>query len=97
MGRRAAVVEVDIDEQGRIKVPRVDVAFDCGPQVNPERIRSQLEGAVIMGLASVSRVSRPFRRRFATRCLRRRASEFAGCPSRIKHDARIEHSAASAC
>jgi isoquinoline 1-oxidoreductase beta subunit len=47
----AAVVEVDIDEQGRIMVPRVDVAFDCGPQVNPERIRSQLEGAVIMGLS----------------------------------------------
>jgi isoquinoline 1-oxidoreductase beta subunit len=47
----AAVVEVDIDEQGRIRVPRVDVAFDCGPQVNPERIRSQLEGAVIMGLS----------------------------------------------
>jgi isoquinoline 1-oxidoreductase subunit beta len=47
----AAVVEVDIDEQGRITIPRVDVAFDCGPQVNPERIRSQLEGAVIMGLS----------------------------------------------
>jgi isoquinoline 1-oxidoreductase beta subunit len=47
----AAVVEVDIDEDGRITVPRVDVAFDCGPQVNPERIRSQLEGAVIMGLS----------------------------------------------
>jgi isoquinoline 1-oxidoreductase beta subunit len=46
----AAVVEVDIDDEGRILVPRVDVAFDCGPQVNPERIRSQLEGAVIMGL-----------------------------------------------
>ncbi len=47
----AAVVEVDIDDAGRILVPRVDVAFDCGPQVNPERIRSQLEGAVIMGLS----------------------------------------------
>ena len=47
----AAVVEVDIDADGRIAVPRVDVAFDCGPQVNPERIRSQLEGAVIMGLS----------------------------------------------
>jgi isoquinoline 1-oxidoreductase beta subunit len=47
----AAVVEVDIDEHGRIVVPRVDIAFDCGPQVNPERIRSQLEGAVIMGLS----------------------------------------------
>lgn len=47
----AAVVEVNIDAQGRIVVPRVDIAFDCGPQVNPERIRSQLEGAVIMGLS----------------------------------------------
>lgn len=47
----AAVVEVNIDAEGRIVVPRVDVAFDCGPQVNPERIRSQLEGAVIMGLS----------------------------------------------
>jgi isoquinoline 1-oxidoreductase beta subunit len=46
----AAVVEVDIDEEGKIIVPRVDVAIDCGPQVNPERIRSQLEGAAIMGL-----------------------------------------------
>jgi isoquinoline 1-oxidoreductase beta subunit len=47
----AAVVEVDIDDAGRILVPRVDVAFDCGPQVNPERIRSQLEGAVVMGVS----------------------------------------------
>jgi isoquinoline 1-oxidoreductase beta subunit len=47
----SAVVEVRVDEQGRLVVPRVDVAFDCGPQVNPERIRSQLEGAVVMGLS----------------------------------------------
>jgi isoquinoline 1-oxidoreductase beta subunit len=47
----AAVVEVAVDEWGGIVVPRVDIAFDCGPQVNPERIRSQLEGAVIMGLS----------------------------------------------
>lgn len=47
----AAVVEAEVDDQGKISVPRVDIAFDCGPQVNPERIRSQLEGATIMGLA----------------------------------------------
>jgi isoquinoline 1-oxidoreductase beta subunit len=47
----AAVVEVDVDAQGLITIPRVDIAFDCGPQVNPERIRAQLEGAVIMGLS----------------------------------------------
>jgi isoquinoline 1-oxidoreductase beta subunit len=46
----AAVVEVAVDANG-IRVPRVDIAFDCGPQVNPERVRSQLEGAVVMGLS----------------------------------------------
>jgi isoquinoline 1-oxidoreductase subunit beta len=33
-------VEVAIDDEGLIKIPRVDIAFDCGPQVNPERVRS---------------------------------------------------------
>ena len=47
----AAVVEVMVDARGAVQIPRVDVAFDCGPQVNPERVRSQLEGAVIMGLS----------------------------------------------
>jgi isoquinoline 1-oxidoreductase beta subunit len=46
----AAVVEAAVSEKGEITVPRVDIAIDCGPQVNPERIRSQLEGAVIMGI-----------------------------------------------
>jgi isoquinoline 1-oxidoreductase beta subunit len=47
----AAVVEVEVNEKGDLKIPRVDIAFDCGPQINPDRIRSQLEGAVIMGLS----------------------------------------------
>ena len=45
----AAIVEVAVDK-GNLTVPRVDIAIDCGPVVNPERVRSQLEGAVIMGL-----------------------------------------------
>jgi isoquinoline 1-oxidoreductase beta subunit len=47
----AAVVEVEVGEKGELTIPRVDVAFDCGPQVNPDRIRSQLEGAVVMGVS----------------------------------------------
>jgi isoquinoline 1-oxidoreductase subunit beta len=47
----AVVVEVVVDEAGELKIPRVDIAFDCGPQINPDRIRSQLEGAVVMGLS----------------------------------------------
>ena len=41
---------VEVDAKGALRVIAVDMAVDCGPQVNTERIRSQLEGAVIMGL-----------------------------------------------
>jgi isoquinoline 1-oxidoreductase subunit beta len=46
----AAVIEAAVDEKGNITVPRVDIAVDCGPTVNPDRVRSQFEGAVVMGL-----------------------------------------------
>ncbi len=55
----AAVVEVDIIDDGVVSIPRIDIAIDCGPSVNPERIRSQLEGACVMGvsLALFSQIS----------------------------------------
>jgi isoquinoline 1-oxidoreductase subunit beta len=46
----AAVIEAAVDEKGNVSIPRVDIAIDCGPIVNPDRVRSQLEGAVVMGL-----------------------------------------------
>ena len=46
----AAVIEAAVDEKGNVTIPRVDIAVDCGPTVNPDRVRSQFEGAVIMGL-----------------------------------------------
>ncbi len=46
----AAVVQVAVDDAGELSVPRVDIAVDCGAQINPDRVRSQLEGACIMGL-----------------------------------------------
>ena len=46
----AAVIEAAVDEKGKVTIPRVDIAVDCGPTVNPDRVRSQFEGAVIMGL-----------------------------------------------
>jgi len=49
----ATIVEVAVDEKGKLTVPRVDTAIDCGTFVNPERIESQLEGAAIMGLSLV--------------------------------------------
>ena len=46
----ATVVEVAVDAKGNVSIPRVDTAIDCGYAVNPERIRSQIEGAAVMGL-----------------------------------------------
>ena len=47
----ATIVEVSVDDKGKLSVPRVDTAIDCGTFVNPERIQSQIEGAAIMGLS----------------------------------------------
>jgi isoquinoline 1-oxidoreductase beta subunit len=46
----AAVVEVAVDDKGQLTIPRVDMAVDCGATVNPDRVRSQMEGACVMGL-----------------------------------------------
>jgi isoquinoline 1-oxidoreductase subunit beta len=47
----AAVVEVAVDDKGNVSVPQVNMAIDCGPVVNPDRVRAQMEGACIMGLS----------------------------------------------
>ena len=47
----ATVVEVAVDDKGNYTVPRVGTAIDCGFVANPERIRSQIEGAAVMGLS----------------------------------------------
>jgi isoquinoline 1-oxidoreductase beta subunit len=47
----AAVVEVAVDEKGELAIPRVDMAVDCGAQINPDRVRSQMEGACVMGVS----------------------------------------------
>jgi isoquinoline 1-oxidoreductase beta subunit len=46
----AAVVEVAVDDQGVVTVPRVDIAVDCGACVNPDRVRAQMQGAAAMGV-----------------------------------------------
>ena len=48
----AAAIEVEIKDDGTVIVHKADIAVDCGPQVNPERIRSQFEGACVMGLGN---------------------------------------------
>ncbi|WP_134585646.1 xanthine dehydrogenase family protein molybdopterin-binding subunit, partial [Pseudomonas aeruginosa] len=46
----AVVIEVEVKDDGALLVHKATIAADCGPQINPERIRSQLEGACVMGL-----------------------------------------------
>ena len=47
----ATVLEVQIGADGALSVPNVWTAVDCGYPANPDRIRSQMEGAAIMGLS----------------------------------------------
>lgn len=55
----ATVVDVEVKSDGSLVVHQVDVAIDCGPQVHPDRVRAQVEGACIMGqsLATRSEIS----------------------------------------
>jgi isoquinoline 1-oxidoreductase beta subunit len=47
----ATVVRAAVDDKGKLSIRQVDTAIDCGFHINPERIRSQIEGAAVMGLA----------------------------------------------
>jgi len=55
----AAVVEAAVNDKGELAIPRVDIAVDCGAQINPERVRAQIEGACVMGvsLATLGEIS----------------------------------------
>jgi isoquinoline 1-oxidoreductase beta subunit len=45
----AAVVELEVDDRGRIRIPRVDLAVDAGQVINPDRVKAQFEGASVFG------------------------------------------------
>ncbi len=44
----ASVVEVEADSSGKIRIPRVVQVVDVGMVANPDRVRSQFEGAAVM-------------------------------------------------
>src|SRR5258708_38384929 len=50
----ATVVEVEVNVQGVVRIPRVDTVLDAGLVVNPEATRAQFEGAAVFG-TSVAR------------------------------------------
>jgi len=50
-GYVAACAEVAVDrESQQVRIERVVTAFDCGAVVNPDHLRSQIEGAMVMGI-----------------------------------------------
>ena len=48
----AAVAEVSVSEQGKLKVHRLVLALNCGHAVNPQQIAAQVEGSVAYGLTA---------------------------------------------
>jgi isoquinoline 1-oxidoreductase len=47
----AMCAEVAVDKpSGRVKVVRAVTAFECGAIVNPDHLKNQIEGSVVMGL-----------------------------------------------
>jgi isoquinoline 1-oxidoreductase beta subunit len=55
----ATVVEVEVDGDGRVKIPNVWTAVDAGTVVAPDNVRNQFEGAANFGasLALMSEIT----------------------------------------
>jgi isoquinoline 1-oxidoreductase beta subunit len=45
----ATVVEVEVDDKGHVRIPRVETVVDAGMVVNPDVVRQQFEGAAVFG------------------------------------------------
>jgi isoquinoline 1-oxidoreductase beta subunit len=48
----AAVAEVSVNGEGKLKVHRMVLALNCGHAVNPDQIAAQVEGSVAYGLSA---------------------------------------------
>lgn len=48
----AAVAEVTVFTDGRLRVDRVVAAVDCGVAVHPDLVRGQIEGGILFGLSA---------------------------------------------
>jgi len=46
------VAEVEVSDDGALKVHRITSAVDCGLAVNPDGFKAQIEGAIVFGLSA---------------------------------------------
>ncbi|HYN38269.1 MAG TPA: molybdopterin cofactor-binding domain-containing protein, partial [Rhodospirillales bacterium] len=51
----AQVAEITLEDRGGFRVDRVVCAVDCGVAINPDQVRSQMEGGIGFGLGAVLR------------------------------------------
>jgi isoquinoline 1-oxidoreductase beta subunit len=49
----AHVAEVSVSKEGKLSIHRIVGAVDCGPIVNPDTIRAQIEGAAVFALTAM--------------------------------------------
>jgi isoquinoline 1-oxidoreductase beta subunit len=54
LGHSAQIMEVSLDDRGRIQVDRVVLALDCGIVLNPDLVRAQVEGGILFGLSAAA-------------------------------------------
>ncbi len=45
----ATVVEIEIDDQGKVTIPEMTYAVDAGQVIHPDRVRAQFEGSGVFG------------------------------------------------
>lgn len=48
----AAVAEVSVSDEGKLKIHRIVAATDCGHALNPQQIEAQVEGSFVYGLSA---------------------------------------------
>lgn len=70
----AAIVDVEVDAEGRAHVTHMWCAHDCGLIINPDQVRAQCEGNLIWGLSMVLHDDLPVRDGMVT------AKTFADAP-----------------
>lgn len=46
----ATCAEVAVDAAGKVKIVRLATAFECGAIVNPDQLKNQVDGSVVMGI-----------------------------------------------
>jgi isoquinoline 1-oxidoreductase len=46
----ATCAEIAIDKKSQVRVVRATTAFECGAVLNPDHLKNQIEGSIVMGL-----------------------------------------------